>query len=78
MEGGGRGRGGGFGCPPPPPPRVPLWSLPKAGRKVLGLNPLGTEGTEAKFWLSASNNGRGGGGLGFQGYPLSSYGVWPF
>ena len=28
------------------------------------LNPLGTEGAEAKFWLSASNIGRGGGGVG--------------
>ena len=46
-----------------PPPRVPLWSPPKAGH-----TPLGTEGAEAKFWLSASNIGRGGGGGG-GGYP---------
>ena len=44
-----------------------LWSPPKAGQKNLGLNPLGTEGTEAKFWLSASNIGRGGGGEGGPG-----------
>ena len=31
---------------------------------MLTLNPLGTEGAEAKFWLPASNIGRvGGGGL---------------
>ena len=44
----------------PPPPMVPLWSPPKAGRKLLSLNPLGTEGAKAKFWLSASNTGWGG------------------
>ena len=36
--------------------------VPKAGRSLLSLNPLGTKGAEAKFWLSASNIGRGGGG----------------
>ena len=46
----------------PPPPWVPLWSPSKAGQKFLSFNPLGTEGTEAKLWLSASNIGRGGGG----------------
>ena len=38
------GEGGGGGAPP----RVPLWSLPKAGQKFFSLNPLGTEGAEAK------------------------------
>ena len=53
----------GFGWDPPPP-WVPLWSPPKAGRKLFSLNPVGTEGAEAKFWLSASNIGTGGGGGG--------------
>ena len=53
---------------PPHPPRVPLWSPPKAGRTFSMLNPLGTEGAEAKFWQSASNIGRGGRGCG--GVPL--------
>ena len=57
---------GGFGWGPPPP-RVPLWSPPKGGQKVLSSNPLGTEGAEAKLWLSASNIGRGGGGGGSMG-----------
>ena len=39
----------------------------KAGQEFLGFNPLGTEGAEAKFWLSASNIGRGGGGGGGKG-----------
>ena len=39
----------------------PIWSPPKVGRKYFSLNPLGTNGAEAKFWLSASNIGRGGG-----------------
>ena len=89
-EGGGdlKGGGGGFGWDPPPP-RAPLWSPPKAGRKFVDLNPVGAEGTEAKFWLSASNIGRGegGGGGGYWGgkggpggggTPASSYGVRPF
>ena len=62
-EGGSEGGGGGFGWDPPPP-RVPLWSPPKAGRKFGTLNPVGAEGTEAKFWLLASNIGRGEGGGG--------------
>ena len=70
-EGGLKGGDGGGGVGwDPPPPWVPLWSLPKAGRKFFSLNPLGAE---AEFWLSASNIGRGGGG-----YPPSSYGVRPF
>ena len=59
----------------------PLWSTPKAGHESLRLNPLGAKGAEAKFWLSASNIGRGGGGgEGVQGggTPPSSYGVRPF
>ena len=58
-----RGRGGGVGWDTPPP-RVPPWSLPKAGRKLLSFNPRGAEDAEAKFWLSASNirTQEGGGG----------------
>ena len=73
VEGGG---GAGFGWDPPPP-WVPLWSPPKAGRKILSFNPLGTKGN---LWLSASNIGRGGGkgGPGGGYPPPSSYGVRPF
>ena len=39
------------------PPMIPA----EGGPKCLNLNPLGNEGTEAKFWLSASHIGRGGG-----------------
>ena len=39
----------------------------RAGTNFFGLNPLGTEGAKANFWLSASNIGRGGEGEG--GYP---------
>ena len=67
-----RGRGGGGGgsegeggrgvkLGPPSslgPPMVPA----EGGPKILNLNPLDAEGTEAKFWLSASNIGRGGEG----------------
>ena len=68
-----RTKGGGQGCirrggegvgRDPPPPRVPIWSPSKADQTFLILNPLGTEGAEAKFWLSASNIGTGGGGGG--------------
>ena len=52
---------GGFGWDPPPP-RVPLWSPPKPAQNFFILNLRGTEGTETKIWLSASNIGRGGGG----------------
>ena len=48
----------------------------------LSVNPLGSEGTEAECWRSASNIGRGGGsggGSGVQGgLPPSSDGVLPF
>ena len=60
---GGIRKGGGFGWDTPPP-RVPLWSPLRAGQKCFSLNPLGTEGAEAKSWLSASNSGRGRGGGG--------------
>ena len=65
----------------------PLWSPPEAGRKFSSLNLLDAKGAEAKFWLSASNIGRGGGGgrgskgvgCGSRGaYPPSSYSVWLF
>ena len=83
-EGGGEGGGGGVGWDPPPP-RVPLWSPPKGSC----LYPLGAEGAQAKFWLSASNIGKGGGGGGGKGgvwggggsrgaLPPFSYGVRPF
>ena len=67
-EGDLKGRGvGGVGWNNPPP-RVPLWSPPKAGQKKLSVNPLGAEGAEAKFWLSAPKIGRGGrGGRGPRG-----------
>ena len=74
------GKGGLAGTPPPP--RVPLWSPPKAGQNFLVLNPLDAE---AKFWLSASNIGRGGGGGGLGAAEVyrrrpytSSSGVRPF
>ena len=50
--------GGGGLAGTPPPPWVPLCSPPKAGQRFSGLIPLGTEGAEAKFWLSTSNIGR--------------------
>ena len=43
----------------------------KGGPKSFSVNPLGTEGAEAKFGLSASNIGRGGGG---GGAPPAEYG----
>ena len=65
----------------PLPPRVPLWPLPKAGRKIFSFNPLGTEGAEAeilavnlKHWKGEEG---GEGGLG-RGVPPSSCGVRPF
>ena len=78
-----RGEGGseGGGEVGPPPPRVPLSSPLKAGQEFLSLNPLGTEGAKVKFWLLASNIGRGGGGKGVPGGggdPSSSYSVRPF
>ena len=60
---GGGLKGGGVGWDTPPP-RVPLWSPPKAGRKILSLSPLGAKDAKANFWLSASNIGTGGGGGG--------------
>ena len=70
-------KGGGVGWDTPPP-WVPLWSPLKAGRESLSLNSLDAKGAEAKFWVSASNIGRGGGWL-RGGVPRpSSYGVRPF
>ena len=61
---GGGGSEGGGGLAGDPPPMVPAKCRPKI---FLSLNPLSTEGAEAKFWLSASNIGRGGWGGGVQG-----------
>ena len=73
--GGGRGgseEGGGGWLGPPPssegPPMVPARGGPSILKRK---NPLGTEGAEAKVWLSASNIGRGGGG-GSRGVPPPS------
>ena len=74
LKEGGGGRGFLLG---PPSSLGPPWSPPKAGQKFFSLNPLDTEGAEAKFWLSALNIGSGGGGLG-GGTPSSSYGLRPF
>ena len=70
-RGGLKGEGGGGVGWDPPPPRVPLWSLSNAGQIFLCLDPLGAEGAEAKFWLSASNIQRGerGGGESRGGTP---------
>ena len=59
--GGSEGEGGGLAGTPfllgsPYGPRQ------KAGRQFIILNPLGAEGANVQFWLSASNIGRGGGG----------------
>ena len=54
---GGEGAGEGVGWDP-----SPLWPPPKAGQTFSSFNPLEAEGTKAKFWLSASNIGRAGGG----------------
>ena len=61
------------------------WDLPSSqgppvvrtrAEQFRSLNPLGTEGAEAKIWLSASNIGTEGGGGGSRrgGSPPSSYG----
>ena len=63
-EGGEGGRGGGLGHPSSQGPcMVPA----EGGPKFLSLNPLCTEGAEAKWWPSASNIGRGGRRGGVQG-----------
>ena len=76
---GGGGEGGVWlGTPPPVLRGSPCGPPSKGGREFRSVNPLGTEGAEAKVWLSASNIGRGrGGGLGGGGGSLSSCGVWP-
>ena len=51
-------------CLSPSFPVVPHTHTAKASEKSLSVNPLGSEGAEAKSWLSASNIGRGGGGGG--------------
>ena len=75
-RGGGGGEGGLAGTPSSQGHPVVL----AEGRPRRSLNPLGTEGAEAKFWLSASNIGRAGGvgrGPGGGGTP-SSCGIRPF
>ena len=78
----GGGRGGGVGRTLPPP-MVPLWSLPKAGRKILKLKSYWHRRRRSKILaVSLKKGGRGskgrevGGGQG--GYPRCSYGVRPF
>ena len=62
MGGGGRGGseagGGGVGRDSPPP-RVPLWSPPKAGQKILSFNPLDAEQPQT---LEGEERGVWGGG----------------
>ena len=53
----------GFGWDPPSSQGLPMVPA-EGGPKCESLHPLGTEGPEANFWLSASNIGRGGGGGG--------------
>ena len=68
------GRGFWLGLPSSQgPPMVPAEGGPR-------LTPLGAKGAEAKFWLSASNIGRGGGGGPPPpcANPPPSYGVRPF
>ena len=48
---------------------TPVLDLTTSFRGDFQAYPLGAEGTEAKFWLSASNIGRGGGGGGGPGFP---------
>ena len=60
LRGGGGGGGAGVYKNGGGPPMVPAEGEPK----ILSLNPLAAKGTEAKFWLSASKIGRGGGGGG--------------
>ena len=64
-------RGGGGGAGTPLLPASPYGPRRRQAKKFSSLNPLGIEGAEAQFWLSASNIGRGGGGglVGGGGYP---------
>ena len=64
-----KGRGGGFGWDPPPP-RVPLWSPPKAGRKILKLTSSWHRrhrsrilAVSLKHWKGRKGGGVWGGGL---------------
>ena len=72
------GRGRGVWLRPPPslgPPMVPA----EGGRRRLSLNPVGTEGAKAKFWLSATTlEAEEGGGSREGGHPPSFCGVRPF
>ena len=59
--GGAEGGGGGFGWDPLLL-RSPYGPCRRRAENFLSLNPLGAKGAEAKFWLSASNIEKGGGG----------------
>ena len=58
LEGGGGGLTG-----TPLLPGSPYGPRRRRAENFLSVNPLGTKGAEAKFWLPASNIGRGGGGV---------------
>ena len=63
----------------PPPPRVPLWSPPKVGQKVLKLKSSWHQRRQSKIFAVSLKHWKGRGGVqGEGGYPSSSYGVRPF
>ena len=83
-EGGREGGGGGFSRTLPPP-RVPLWSPPKGGRKILKRKssaPKQNFGCQPQTLQEEEGWGegvQGEGGRGGQGrYPPSYYGAQPF
>ena len=71
-------RGWGVWLGPPLLPGSPYGPRRRQAEQLGSVNPLGTEGAEAKFWLSASNIGRGGGGVRGGVPPSPSCGVRPF
>ena len=71
LEGGG---GGGLAGTPPPPLGSSCGPRQRRTKNSLSLNPLGAKGAETKFRLSASNIGRGGGGVWGGGGPFTVYG----